>query len=49
MSGWSTKTNKPIQHTVVHELVHAACNSRFLSPKAETAGIEIAKTVESYQ
>ena len=23
-SGWSTRTNKPIQHTITHELAHAA-------------------------
>ena len=26
-SGWSTRTNKPVQHTITHELAHATWNS----------------------
>lgn len=40
-SGWTTKTNKPIQHTVVHELAHATWNSHLSSPKHKAAGKEI--------
>ncbi len=40
-SGWTTKTNKPIQHTVVHELAHATWNSHLTSPNAKAAGKEI--------
>jgi len=47
-NGWSTKTNKPIQHTIVHELAHATWNSHLTSPKAKAAGIEIAKLHKSW-
>lgn len=40
-SGWSTKTNKPIGHTVVHELGHATWNSHLSSAKHIEAGKEI--------
>lgn len=42
-SGWSTKTNKPIQHTVVHELAHATWNSHLTGAKHKAAGKDIAK------
>ena len=40
-SGWSTRTNKPVQHTITHELAHATWNSRLSSPQAQAAGKEI--------
>lgn len=40
-SGWSTRTNKPIQHTITHELAHATWNSSMKSAKAKAAGKEI--------
>lgn len=40
-TGWSTKTNKPIAHTVTHELAHATWNSALKSPNARKAGKEI--------
>lgn len=48
-SGWSTKTNKPIQHTVVHELAHATWNSHLSSPSAQAAGKDITKLHKSWQ
>ena len=43
-SGWSTKTNKPIAHTVTHEMAHATWNDHLKSAGAKNAGKEI-KTV----
>lgn len=40
-SGFSNKTNKPTQHTVVHELSHAVWNSHQTSVKSQKAGREI--------
>lgn len=40
-SGWSTRTNKPIQHTITHELAHATWNSHLKSASAIAAGKEI--------
>ena len=40
-SGWSTKTNKPVAHTLTHELAHATWNSHLTSPNAKAAGKEI--------
>ena len=40
-SGWHTQTNKPIAHTVTHELGHATWNSDLSSPSARAAGKEI--------
>lgn len=42
-SGWSTRTNKPIQHTITHELAHATWNSDMKSANAKAAGKEINK------
>lgn len=39
-SGWSTRTNKPIAHTVTHELAHATWNSNLKNPRAKAAGRE---------
>lgn len=40
-SGWTTRTNKPIQHTITHELAHATWNTSMKSAKAKAAGKEI--------
>lgn len=40
-SGWATKTNKPVAHTLTHELAHATWNSHLSSPNAKAAGKEI--------
>jgi hypothetical protein len=42
-SGWSTKTNKPIAHTVTHELAHATWNQHMTGAKQKAAGKEINK------
>lgn len=40
-SKWATETNKPIAHTVTHELAHATWNSRLSGAKQKSAGKEI--------
>lgn len=40
-SGWATKTNKPVAHTITHELAHATWNSHLTAPNAKAAGKEI--------
>ena len=40
-SGWSTKTNKPVAHTLTHELAHATWNSHLTGAKQKAAGKEI--------
>ena len=40
-SGWHTKTNKPMAHTVTHELAHATWNSHLTAANAKAAGKEI--------
>lgn len=39
--GWATKTNKPVAHTVTHELAHATWNSHLVGTKYKAAGQEI--------
>lgn len=40
-SGFSTRTNKPVAHTITHELAHATWNSHLTAPNAEAAAREI--------
>lgn len=40
-SGWHTKTNKPIAHTVTHELAHATWNNHMTGASQKAAGKEI--------
>lgn len=40
-SGWSTHTNKPIAHTVTHELAHATWNNHLTGANQLAAGKEI--------
>ena len=40
-TGYKNKTNKPIQHTITHELAHATWNSGYSKPKYIGAGNEI--------
>lgn len=42
-SGWATRTNKPIAHTVTHELGHATWNSSMKGARYVAAGKEIYK------
>ena len=47
-SGWSTITNKPIQHTITHELAHATWNTYKTGKKYKTAGKEISSMYSSW-
>lgn len=40
-SGWSTHTNKPVMHTVTHELAHATWNNHLTGANQVAAGKEI--------
>lgn len=42
-SGWHTKTNKPMAHTITHELAHATWNSHLDGANHRAAGKEIQK------
>lgn len=48
-SGWATKTNKPVAHTLTHELAHATWNSALTSPKAVAAGKQIGKLFTTWK
>lgn len=47
-SGWSTKTNKPIAHTVTHELAHATWNQHMTGSKQLAAGKEVNKLYQTW-
>lgn len=47
-TGWATKTNKPIAHTITHELAHSVWNSHLSSTKAKGAGVEINKVYKTW-
>lgn len=47
-SGWSTRTNKPMAHTVTHELAHATWNNHFTSANHKAAGKEIEKLYQTW-
>jgi hypothetical protein len=40
-TGWSTKTNSPVQHTIVHELGHATWNSHLTGKNHIQASVGI--------
>lgn len=40
-SGWHTHTNKPMAHTVTHELAHATWNEHLTGAKHQAAGKEV--------
>ena len=40
-SGFKNRTNRPLQHTITHELAHATWNASMSSTKAKAAGKEI--------
>lgn len=42
-TGWSTRTNKPVAHTVTHELAHATWNAHLTGAKQVAAGKEVNK------
>lgn len=47
-SGWHTKTNKPLAHTVTHELGHATWNSSLTGANHKAAGKEIGKLYKTW-
>lgn len=47
-TGWSTKTNKPVAHTVTHELAHATWNAHMTGPNQRAAGKEIEKLYKKW-
>ena len=48
-SGWHTKTNKPIAHTVTHELGHATWNSHLDSANARAATPAVQKLYKQWK
>lgn len=40
-TGFKNRTNRPLQHTITHELAHATWNAHMSSTKARAAGKEI--------
>ncbi len=48
-TNFSNKTNKPTQHTVVHELAHAVWNSHQKSAKSQKAGEEVNKLYKTFK
>lgn len=40
-TGFKSRTNAPLQHTITHELAHATWNASMSSTKARAAGVEI--------
>ena len=47
-SGWHTKTNKPIAHTITHELAHATWNEHLTGAHQMEAGKEIKKLYKTW-
>lgn len=47
--GWSTKTNKPIAHTVTHELAHATWNSHLKGKNQIAAGHDIRRVYSKWK
>lgn len=48
-SGWHTKTNKPLAHTVTHELAHATWNSSLSGANQKAAGKEVNKLYNKWR
>lgn len=46
--GWTTKTNKPIAHTITHELAHSVWNQHMTGVKQKAAGKEITKVYHKW-
>jgi len=44
-----TRTNKPVAHTITHELAHASWTSDLETPKARAAGVEIRRLYNSFK
>lgn len=48
-SGFKNRTNRPIQHTITHELAHSTWVSGYNSPKHRAAGVEIRSLYKKWQ
>lgn len=48
-SGWHTRTNKPMAHTITHELAHATWNEHLTGAKHIAAGKEISKLYKTWR
>lgn len=48
-TGWSTTTNKPVAHTVTHELAHATWNAYLTGANQKAAGKEIRALYERWK
>lgn len=46
--GWHTKTKKPVQHTVIHELAHATWNNHLDSANAKAATPAVKKLYNAW-
>lgn len=46
--GWQTKTSKPVQHVVIHELGHALWNSSLKSNQAKAANPSVKKLYNTW-
>lgn len=47
--GFLTKTNKPVAHTLTHELAHSTWNAHMTGAKQKAAGKEIAKVYRAWK
>ena len=47
-SGWSSKTNKPLVHTITHELAHGTWNTHHKAASSIAAGKEITKLYKDW-
>ena len=48
-SGFHTKTNKPVAHTITHELAHSVWNSHLSGAKQKAAGKEISRVFNAWK
>ena len=46
--GWQTKTKKPVQHVVIHELGHALWNNHMTTPNAVAAAPAVQKLYRTW-
>lgn len=48
-TGFKNKTNRPIQHTITHELAHSLWTSSYDAPRHRAAGIEIKQLFDTFR
>lgn len=48
-SGFKNVTNRPIQHTMTHELAHATWASRYVGTNQRAAGVEIKRLYDEWK